>query len=191
MGEAANVVAVDTRNRAAGVRRPGHRDRRRACGTCRNGGPRTPGRLPGEDAWNCRTRDNVGSPVTANDPDPNADPLTYTLGGDRCGCCSGSRATVRSRWRAGTELDYETKDTYMVTVMAEDSFGASATIMVTIMVTDMDEAPEIMVGGLGIGGSNNSEYAEDRTAAVETYTASAPTPTWQPGRWRATTWATS
>ena len=25
--------------------------------------------------------DNVGSPVTATDPDPNADPLTYTLGG--------------------------------------------------------------------------------------------------------------
>ena len=32
----------------------------------------------------------------------------------------------------------------MVTLMAEDSFGASDTIMVTIMVTDMDEAPEIM-----------------------------------------------
>ena len=32
----------------------------------------------------------------------------------------------------------------MVTVMAEDSFGASATIMVTIMVTDVDEVPEIM-----------------------------------------------
>ena len=32
----------------------------------------------------------------------------------------------------------------MVTVMAEDSYGDSASIMVTIMVTDMDEAPEIM-----------------------------------------------
>ena len=41
-------------------------------------------------------------------------------------------------------MDHETKDTYMVTLMAEDSFGASDTIMVTIMVTDMDEAPEIM-----------------------------------------------
>ena len=48
------------------------------------------------------------------------------------------------RWRAGTELDYETKDTYEVTLTAEDSFGASDTIMVTITVTDMDEAPEIM-----------------------------------------------
>ena len=32
----------------------------------------------------------------------------------------------------------------MVTVMAEDSFGASDSIMVTIMVNDMDEVPEIM-----------------------------------------------
>ena len=31
----------------------------------------------------------------------------------------------------------------MVTVMAEDSFGESASIAVTIMVTDVDEAPEI------------------------------------------------
>ena len=38
-------------------------------------------------------------------------------------------------------MDYETKDTYVVTLTAEDSFGASDTIMVTIMVTDMDEAP--------------------------------------------------
>ena len=30
---------------------------------------------------------------------------------------------------AGTKLDYETKNTYMVTVMAEDSFGDSASIM--------------------------------------------------------------
>ena len=33
---------------------------------------------------------------------------------------------------SGTMLDYETKQTYMVTVMAEDSFGESASIMVTI-----------------------------------------------------------
>ena len=37
---------------------------------------------------------------------------------------------------AGTELDFETKQTYTVTVRAADSFGESDTIMVTIMVTD-------------------------------------------------------
>ena len=45
---------------------------------------------------------------------------------------------------AGTKLDYETKQTYMVTLTAEDSFGDSASIMVTITVTDVDEEPEIM-----------------------------------------------
>ena len=34
-----------------------------------------------DDATDDDSADNVGSPVTATDPDPNADPLTYTLGG--------------------------------------------------------------------------------------------------------------
>ena len=54
------------------------------------------------------------------------------------------RANGQIEVGSGTMLDYETKQTYMVTVMAEDSFGASASIMVTIMVNDVDEAPEIM-----------------------------------------------
>ena len=87
--------------------------------------------------------DNVGRPVTANDPDPNEDDLTYTLVG-----LDTALFTVRDTGQievgAGTELDYETKTTYMVTVMAEDSFGESASIEVTIMVTDVDEKPEIM-----------------------------------------------
>ena len=45
---------------------------------------------------------------------------------------------------AGTELDYETKQTYTVTVRAADSFDESDTIIVTIMVTDVDEMPEVM-----------------------------------------------
>ena len=34
-------------------------------------------------------------------------------------------------------------------VTATDPSGETATVMVTIKVTDVDEAPEIMVGGLG------------------------------------------
>ena len=41
------------------------------------------------------------------------------------------------------KLDYETKKSYMVTVTATDSDGLSASIDVTIKVTDVDEAPEI------------------------------------------------
>ena len=55
----------------------------------------------------------------------------------------------------------------MVTVMAEDPLGVSASIDVTIMVTDMDEEPEIT-------GDGTTDYAEDRTDAVATYTAADP-----------------
>ena len=112
------------------------------------------------------TADNVGSVITANDPDPNTEPLIYTLGG-----ADADKFRVRSNGQievgAGTKLDYETKDTYMVTVMAEDSFGESASIMVTIMVTDMDEAPDVT-------GDDMAEYAENGTGAVATYTAVDP-----------------
>ena len=75
---------------------------------------------------------------------------------------------------SGTKLDYETKDTYMVEVTATDSYGASATIMVTIKVTDVNEPPTISRGGLAISGNSNPSYAEDRSDAVETYRASGP-----------------
>ena len=110
--------------------------------------------------------DNVGSEVMAMDPDPNTDPLIYTLSGDDAGLFR-VRNNGQIEVAAGTELDYEMKDTYMVTLMAEDSFGASATIMVTIMVTDMDEMPEVT-------GDATAEYAENGTGAVETYTAVDP-----------------
>ena len=41
-------------------------------------------------------------------------------------------------------LDYETKDTYVVTVTARDPEGSVPPYDVTIMVTNVDEAPEIM-----------------------------------------------
>ena len=108
----------------------------------------------------------MGSVVTATDPDPNMEALIYTLGG-----ADADKFRVRNNGQievgAGTKLDYETKDTYMVTVMAEDSFGDSASIMVTIMVTDMDEAPDVT-------GDDMAEYAENGTGVVATYTAVDP-----------------
>ena len=101
--------------------------------------------------------------MNAADPDPNADPLTYTLTGtdaalfrvrqDDTGTPTeneGGQIEVA----AGTKLDYEMKQTYMVTVMAEDSFGATASIDVTIMVTDLDEAPDV-------SGAGSIPYAEN------------------------------
>ena len=95
------------------------------------------------------TEANVGNAVIAEDPDPNADPLTYVLSGADAALFSvtadlvdgdkGGQITVKST----TKLDFETRTTYMVTITATDSFGESASIMVTINVTDVDEEPTI------------------------------------------------
>ena len=62
------------------------------------------------------------------------------------------------------ELNREVKDAYTVTVTATDSYGLSATITVTIMVTNVDEAPEL-------SGPDTASYAENGTGPVATYTA--------------------
>ena len=110
--------------------------------------------------------DNVGNPVTATDPDPNSDALDYTLSG-----ADAALFTVRANGQievgAETKLDYETEQTYSVTLKAADSFGDYDTIMVTIMVTQVNEAPPVM-------GEATVEYAENGMGPVATYTAVDP-----------------
>ncbi len=117
--------------------------------------------------------DNVGEPVTATDADD--DTPTYTLGG-------ADKDMFRIRNNGQIEigdkamLDYEKKNRYEVTVTATDSSNMannSASIDVTIYVTDLDEAPTISTG-LAVSGPPRADYAEDRTDAVATYTASGP-----------------
>ena len=112
------------------------------------------------------TTDNVGGVVTATDPDPNAETPTYTLGG-----ADAAKFRVRANGQievgSGTELDYETKTTYMVTLTAEDSFAASSSIMVTIEVNPIDEKPDV-------SGEETPEYLENGTGSVATYTATDP-----------------
>ena len=83
----------------------------------------------------------MGGVVEATDPDPNAETPMYSLSGD-----DAMHFRVRDNGQievgASAKLDYEaTKNTYMVTLTATDSFGASSSIMVTIMVKDVDEDP--------------------------------------------------
>ena len=115
--------------------------------------------------------DNIGSPVTATDA--NDDMLAYTLGG-----ADASRFSVRPNGqlevKAGTKLNHETNASHTVTLMVDDGSGesnATASITVTIYVTDVDEAPVITAGGLAISGSASPEYAEGGTGSVATYTA--------------------
>ena len=119
-----------------------------------------------DDAAADESADNVGGVVMAMDPDPNTDTLIYTLSGADAGAFR-VRDNGQIEVAAGTKLDYETRTTYMVTVMAEDSFEAYDTIMVAIMVTDMDELPDVT-------GDATTDYAENGTGAVATYTAVDP-----------------
>ena len=122
----------------------------------------------------------VGARVTAMDfiTEDNGDRmdevLTYTLGGPDADSFSIDRGTAQISTKADVALDTETKDTYTVTVTATDASGLTATVMVTITVTGVDEAPEIMLGGLGIAGMRSVRYAENGTDAVATYTAVGP-----------------
>ena len=86
-------------------------------------------------AENTASGELVGDPVAATDADN--DVLTYTLGGDDSASFGIDLMTGQLMTLAA--LDYETKDTYSVTVTASDSGGLSDSIDVTITVTNVDE----------------------------------------------------
>ena len=124
------------------------------------------------------TQGNVGDPVMATDPNT-SDLLTYTLGGPDAHLFKITDDTIDGTTITGggqislktaDTLDYEVKNTYMVTVTATDPNGLSDSVDVTIMVTGVDEAPKITVGGLAISaGPTNTDHPEGSTA-VGTYT---------------------
>ena len=85
---------------------------------------------------------NVGLPVTATHAQ--ADTLTYTLTG--AGAASFDINSVTGQITVGNAavLDHETTPTYTVTVIATDTYNATASVAVTIEVLDLRE-----VGVLG------------------------------------------
>ena len=128
---------------------------------------------------------NVGAPVAAMDSNTeHLDKLTYTLGGADVGAFTIDSGTGQIVVGEATELDYETKTSYTVRVTATDPSGASDTIIVTIMLRNVDEMPVISKSGLGITGDNNIDHDEDDTSDVATYTAAgqaAPGARWSLG----------
>ena len=122
---------------------------------------------------------NIGAVVMASDPAPvgtslTPDVLTYTLGGVDAASFDISADNLGAQLQTKAALDYEEKQSYMVTVTATDPGGLSATVTVTIEVTGVNEGPEIMVGGLAISGKARVDYPEDKRGAVATYTAFGP-----------------
>ena len=106
--------------------------------------------------------------VTADDPDN----LTYTLSGTDAASFDIDRATGQLQTKA--KLDYEAKNTYMVTVTATDPNGLRDSVDVTIKVGDVDEPPKIIVGGLVVTGTSDVNYAENGMGMVATYSAAGP-----------------
>ena len=131
--------------------------------------------VPGDDAAGGK----IGDTVVAVDPDGADSDLSYELGGEDAASFELTPLMGNQlRVRAGTMLNYETTDTYTVVVMAKDGSGQAndtASITVTIMVVDVDEEPTITEAGLMVSGRKAiSDYNENATVAVETYSALGP-----------------
>ena len=90
-------------------------------------------------AENTAAGENIGAPVMATDADA-GDTLTYTLGGTDMASFDIDGATGQLMTKAA--LDFETKASYTVDVMADDGTD-TATVTVTITVTDVAEGPAL------------------------------------------------
>ena len=94
----------------------------------------------------------VGAPVAATDPNP-GDTLTYELAGSDAAAFTID-GSGQIKVGPDTALDYETKDTYSVTVSVHDSLDPTgapdtdtdASVDVTITVNDLPEQPRPVTG---------------------------------------------
>ena len=93
---------------------------------------------------NTEAGENIGAPVTANDPDTGDTPA-YTLEGADLDSFDIDSASGQIQTKSGVTYDHESKSSYSVTVKADDNNGGTATIDVTITVTDVEEPPEFSV----------------------------------------------
>ena len=137
-----------------------------------------------EVAENTPTDGTVGGPVTATDPDDDA--LTYSItGGADMAAFKIDSGTGQIKVGKGTKLNFESSQTtYMVEVTATDPFGGTGSIMVTIMVTDMNEGPTLTLGpgstppSEGVVGGRGTVSVQEGTTTVWTYTTTITSPTW-------------
>ena len=102
---------------------------------------------PREVAEDAAKNDAVGAVVVATDmadaDDGDDGSILYLLSGaDAASFEINSEGQISVG--ANAKLDHETNPAYEVTVTARDPEGLSSSVDVTIMVTDVDEAPEIM-----------------------------------------------
>ncbi|MCE2438453.1 MAG: hypothetical protein J4F39_03390 [Candidatus Latescibacteria bacterium] len=80
---------------------------------------------------------NIGNPVSATDSDGGT--LTYSLEGTDAASFDLVSTNGQLQTKSGVTYDYEVKNRYVVTVRVSDGQGGSATIDVTINLTDVSE----------------------------------------------------
>ena len=118
------------------------------------------------DAWLEYAENGTGPVHTFLARDPESDTVTWSLAGDDSGAFSITGGVLRF----ARSPDYEDPDhssTFRVTVQAADATNRTAH-PVAIVVTDVDEPPEIS------GVTTISDYDENGTGDVATFTASDP-----------------
>ena len=127
----------------------------------------------------------VGSRVRATDRD--GDRLTYRLSGTDASLFSIDSSNGQISVAQGADLDYETKNSYAVSVRANDPFGSRDTISITIRVTNVEEdgrvnlSPQQPSAGTELtaaltdpdGSVSNARWAWERSADRTTWTAIA------------------
>ena len=92
-------------------------------------------------AENTDAGEDIGGPLTATDSDGGT--LAYSLEGDAADRFDIVATTGQIRTRSGVDYDHETHDRHSVTVRVRDGQGGSATVGVSIRVTDVSgEAPD-------------------------------------------------
>ena len=106
---------------------------------------------------------DIGSAVSATDDDN--DTLTYSLGGTDA--TSFSIDSSSGQLRTSATLDYETEDSYSVTITVSDGNGGSATINVTLNITDVDKAPDNNAPVFTEGESAARSVAENTGSGVD------------------------
>ena len=115
--------------------------------------------------------------ATPSASDPDGDSLTYTLSGRGAGSFEIADPSVGGI-RPRVALDHETNSFFDVLLTATDPYGASDTVVVLIVVTNVDEAPEVK------GPANVAVGEGTGSRVVASYSARDP-------EGRATTWSLS
>ena len=110
---------------------------------------------------------NIGAAVSATHTNPGETALDYTLSGTDA--ASFAIDDSSGQLQTGAALDHESKASYLVTVRVEDSAGVSATIEVTINVTDVNEPPAApRVTGVSAVSGNDTQLSVTWNAPANT-----------------------